>query len=457
MGYLIPMWPPIKCNPETSRRTLPRERLGLAFLIVVYFVICCVSSAFTSQLYSAFNLFYDSTRLPSAALVVAVFAAVLLLFLTFSEFSFGYFVGFYFSSMVVGYLWFNFFSDLDYNRVLAGLSAAISLVVFLLPALGISSPIRQIFTMSPRAFERLLMLVLLLCLVTGAVGAGYNFKFVLPAEVSNLRGDPFPRNLNYLIAITSSALLPFLFACFVERKDHWRAGAVLVVLLLYYPVAETKTTLFTPAWLVFMVLLSRIFAARQAVVVSLLLPMLAGVGLIILLMNDVVSSSAAVSYFYTVNFRVIAIPSIAMDIYNDFFSRHEVTHFCQIRLLKLIIGCPYQDQLSVVMLNNYPFGGNFNASLFATEGIASLGSLFAPVSVFAAGLVVALGNRLSAGLPPSFILVSSAVLPQTLLNVPLSTVLLTHGAGLLFLLWYITPRGMFEQNAGRTLKVVEGR
>lgn len=47
---------------------------------------------------------------------------------------------------------------------------------------------------------------------------------------------------------------------------------------------------------------------------------------------------------------------------------------------------------------------------------------------------------------PRFILASSAIVPQILLNVPLSTVLLTHGLGLLFLLWYITPRGIFEPN-----------
>jgi hypothetical protein len=201
-----------------------------------------------------------------------------------------------------------------------------------------------------------------------------------------------------------------------------------------------------------MVVLSRIFAARIAVVLSLLLPALAGVVLIVLLKNDVVSSDVAVPYFYTVNFRMIAIPSIAMDIYNDFFSRHELTYFCQIQVLKSIISCPYQDQLSVVMLNNYPVGGNFNASLFATEGIASVGLLLAPVSVFAGGLIVALANRLSAGLPPSFVLVSGAILAQILLNVPLSTVLLSHGAGILFLLWYITPRGMFEPWDGANVK-----
>jgi hypothetical protein len=97
------------------------------------------------------------------------------------------------------------------------------------------------------------------------------------------------------------------------------------------------------------------------------------------------------------------------------------------------------------MFNNYPYGGNFNASLFATEGVASVGLLLAPVSALVCGLVVALGNRLSAGLPPSFILVSGAILAQIMLNVPLTTVLLSHGAGLLFLLWYITPRSMFQE------------
>ena len=59
---------------------------------------------------------------------------------------------------------------------------------------------------------------------------------------------------------------------------------------------------------------------------------------------------------------------------------------------------------------------------------------------------MALVNRLSAGLPPRFILISGAIIPQVLLNVPLTTTLLTNGAGILFLLWYVTPRAMFEQN-----------
>jgi hypothetical protein len=73
------------------------------------------------------------------------------------------------------------------------------------------------------------------------------------------------------------------------------------------------------------------------------------------------------------------------------------------------------------------------------------------VAVFVCGLVIALANRLSAGLPPRFILLSGAILAQILLNVPLTITLLTHGAALMFLLWYVTPRTMFEQDAGKPI------
>jgi hypothetical protein len=241
--------------------------------------------------------------------------------------------------------------------------------------------------------------------------------------------------------MTASALLPFAFAGFVARKAWWRAGAILLLLLLFYPITLSKLALFSPLWLVAILLLSRIFETRFAVVLSLLLPMLAGLVLIGLFNGN------AASFFSVVNFRTFAVPSVAMDVYSDFFSTHDLTHFCQISVLRPLMQCPYHQQLSLLMQDAYRLG-NFNGSLFATEGIASVGILFAPVAVLLCGLVIALGNRASAGLPAGFILVSAALLPQIFLNVPLTIVLVTHGAGLLFLLWYITPRAIFEQGDG---------
>jgi hypothetical protein len=422
-----------------------RERILLGALICFHIVAWCVSLVYVAAYRlpiefdpSSFHIFYEPSRLHIAVLVILTFSVLSLVFVV-SNFSFGYFVGFYFYTMVLGYLWIGCFSDLNYDHRLAGLSAAASATAFLLPALFIVSPLRQAFVLSAAAFDMMLTFILAFAVVVVMVGAGYNFRLVGILDIYELREKMgTPTILNYLLGMTSSALLPFAFAGFAARKAYGRAGAVLLLLLFFYPITFTKTALFSPAWLVCMLLLSKLTEARIAVVLSLLVPILVGLIVIALLKQD------GALYFTFVNLRIGAIPSVAMDVYHHFFSTNDSTYFCQISILKPVLPCPYPDQLSLVMERAYKLG-NFNASLFATEGVASVGALFAPVAVFACGLVIALGNRLSAGLPAGFILLSGAVLPQVLLNVPLTTVLLTHGGGLLFLLWYITPRAIFEK------------
>lgn len=417
-------------------RHLNQMRLGLAVLLCIHSIVCCVSLVYRSP-YQEFHIFYDEARFYDAVGAVAAFALSSSLFIL-ADFSFGYFVGFYFYSMILSYLWISTFSDLQYNHQISELSAAISAVAFLLPALFISSPMKKTFTMTEKAFERLLTLILLLAVVTIALGAVYNFRIIAIGEIYNFRNElRFPRLLNYLIGITSNALLPFAFASFVMRNAWWRAGAALVLLLSFYPITLSKLSFFAPAWLVAVTLLSIVSKPRPAAILSLLLPLLAGVALIMFLPKH------AFPYFQLVNLRMVAIPAVAMDVYSDFFAKHDLTYFCQISFTKLFFSCPYQEPLSIVMEKAYGLG-NFNASLFATEGIASVGPWLAPFSTFICGLVIALGNRVSAGLSPRFILISGALFPQILLNVPLTVTLLTNGAAVLFLLWYVTPRTMFE-------------
>ena len=430
-----------------------RERVRLLLLICVHILVCCATFVVVARydyilgsnpptVYvfhpPNFHIFYDPIRLYVAVPLMAAFAVISFLFVI-ARFSFGYFAGFYLYMMMLGYLWLDCFSDLSYDHALAGLSAAASIIAFLLPTLFISSPLRRGFTLSTRAFDRLLILFLLLGVLTIGVGAIYSFRIVALADMYHFRDKiSAPPVVNYFVAMISNALLPFAFAGSIARKAYWQAAAVLLILPLFYPITLTKVAFFTPIWLVAMLLLSRIFAGRAAVVVSLLAPAVAGLILLLLF------KSSAAFFFYTINFRLVTIPSLAMDIYNDFFSRHDLTYFCQISVLKPVTHCPYQEQLSVLMEQVYGLG-NYNASSFATEGIASVGPLFAPVTALIYGLVVGLGNRLSAGLPASFILISGSIFPQILLNVPLSTAFLTHGMGIMFLLWYLTPRAIFER------------
>lgn len=416
-----------------------RIKPGPAFLICLHIAACCVSLVYVSDYYPNFHIFFEESRLYQAALAVILVALLTPLF-TFARFSFGYFAGFYLYTVILGFIWLNCFSEFRYDHDVAGLSAVASIVAFLLPALFINSPFEQRYVVPPRAFEHLLTAILILAGLTIIIGSTYNFRTVGMTHIYQFRNElEFPKFLNYLIGMTSTVLLPFAFASFLMSGNRWRSAASLLMLILFYPITLSKLALFTPAWLVTIALLSKFLEARTTVVLSLFLPIFAGLVLLALLGHG----SDFFLFFGTVNFRMIAIPSSAIDFYNDFFSKHYLTYFCQISLLKPVMDCPYDDPLSIIMQKNYALG-NLNASLFATEGIASMGVFFAPVSAFLGGLVIALGNRASAGLPARFILISSAVVPQGLLNVPLSTALLTNGVAVLFLLWYVTPRTFFE-------------
>jgi hypothetical protein len=394
-------------------------------------------------IYSEFHIYFHPAALPRAVFVVSAFAAISALF-AFAHFSFGYFIAFYSYIMVAGYLWLNSFSELSYNHALAGLSAAASALSFLLPALFIFSPIRQLYGLSPRAVDRLLNIILLVAIATIAVGAHYNFRIVSIGKIYNYRDElALPTILSYLIGLTSNALLPFAFACLVLRKQFWRAGFAVLLMLLFYPITLAKLALFTPVWLVALTLVSKFINSKTTVVLSLLVPMSVGIVLFMLYRNDMMPYNPAITYFGLVNFRMVAIPSLALDYYNYFFATHDLTYFCQMRVLKLLVSCPYQEPLAVVIYKFFGIGGYFNASMFATEGIASVGPLFSPFAAFGCGLIIALANRLSAGLPSRFILISGGVLSQAFLNVPFSTVMLSHGAGVMFLLWYVTPREIF--------------
>jgi hypothetical protein len=434
---------------RAGKLPLIQGNLRLGALILLHAVVCCLSlirlADFTRPIAfhpALFHLFYDPDRWHVAAAVVAGYTIVSLLFLV-ARFSFGFFVGFYFYTMILGYLWLSCFSDMNYDHLPAGLSAVVSSIAFLLPALFISSPIRQVYALSEPAFDRVLMAILLVGCAAIGLAASYNFRLVAIEDIYQFRDKlESPTILNYVIGILSSALLPFAFAGFAVRKAWWGAGTVLVLLLLLYPITLSKLALLTPLWLVAMLLASKLFEARIVVVLSLVGPLAS-----VLILTGLFGSKVAL-LLSTINHRMVAVPSIAMEAYSDFFSKHEVTYFCQISFLKHLVPCPYHEPLAIVMAQAYNMG-NLNASLFATEGIASVGLWLAPASVFVCGLVIAFGNRVSADLPPNFVLTSGAIIPQILLNVPLTITMLSHGAAFLFVLWYVTPRSLFQPEASK--------
>ena len=432
----------------------------LTALIFLHVFASLASLVYVAELYGYIGfLRFDEGRLPGAAMIVVPFSIISALFV-FSRFSFGYFLGFYFYTMVLGYIWLASFAESFSDNALALASATTSIIAFLVPALFITRPLKPFVALTDQALDFLLGAILAVSAITIAVGALYNFRLVGIDAIYQFRGQlEFPVVLRYGIGIASNSLLPFAYASYLSRRSPLGAAATLLLLLAFYPITLTKSTLFAPIWLLLLTLLTASFTSRASVILSLLLPTSFGLLLVLIFKSGIVPYGVFITYFSMINFRMVAFPSIAFEVYNHFFSAHDLTRFCQIQFLKPLVSCPYGEPLSVLMEKNYQLG-NLNASLFATEGVASVGTKFAPITALACGFAIAVANRISSRLPARFIVLSSGLVVPVFVNVPFTTTLLSNGAAVLFLLWYIMPRCTPHQhqnspiqqaNAGRSL------
>ncbi len=412
-------------------------RLGLGAALMVFFALFFFSLFKNAQIQrETFHVGFDPERLGMIWIPVALTIAIGTVFLV-AEFSFGYMVGFYLFAMMAGYFWLNTFSTLAYDHDTALLCAVASIAVFLLPVLTIRkgpnwlTRLPALPAIAPEAILGLAACVL-------AINALYGFHFAALGDMERVRGTiTRPAILNYLIGNVIGALIPFAFACFLLQQRWVMVAAVCAVSLLYYPITLSKMPLLVPAFLCLIALASRWLPARSSVIVSLLAPLCIALAPVVGRdWNEV--GRLGTEVFSVLSFRFLAVPAVNLDHYYAFFAVHPQTWFCQIGLLKPFMACPYGKQLGLVLADAYDLG-NLNGSMFATEGVASVGLLYAPLMAALCGILIGLGNVASAGLPPRFVLISGAIIAVALRDVPLSVMILTNGYGLLLLLWLFAP------------------
>jgi hypothetical protein len=375
----------------------------------------------------------------SAVGATLLLAALIPLF-ALARFSFGYIVGVAFYSLIAGFIWLTYFVGPAYDDVRARWSAAASLLLFLLPVLFQTARLPPAIVLSLMTMNRLLVLALGIAIAVLVWNSYYGFALVGIQEADQLRtAFERPTLLRYLTPALIGAVLPFAFAYFACQRRYIMAACSILLIVGFYPVLLNKTVLFAVVWLPFLFLLFRKFEPKRAAILALLIPMTVG-----LIGNIAAPSSEATFYLYGLtNRRMFAYPAIALDRYSDFFSSHELTHFCQISLIRAIRGCPYAYQLGAEMAERYHMG-SLNASLFATEGIASVGPVWAPVSALVCGLILSVANSISARLSPALIAASSGLVVQALINVPLSAAFLSNGLFVLLLLWAVSPDPMVD-------------
>jgi hypothetical protein len=411
-----------------------------AFLGAACLLALCISLIVVAgDVRPVFHISYNGSSAAPAFLSVALFGLIAAA-LSGRPFSFGYFVGYYMLAVTCGYLWLSYFTPLAYDHSAARWSAVISCVLFFLTAtIPLKSSGLKIPTLSAVQMDTLVKCLIALVLAIAIRSAFTGLHFVGLFADDLLRSElNHPSWMNYADSIALSCLIPFAFAWLTHRRSYWTAALCLVIELSFYPSTINKTALIAPFWLIFIFLLARVAEPRLATILSLLLPLSAG------LLAMLVDPSRPELVFRVINFRMLAIPASGLDHYYHYFSTHPLTHFCQISPIAKLFSCALPDQLGPLMAQEYSIG-NYNASLLAVEGMASVGIYLAPLAAAFCGLLMTCGNLASRGIAPSFVLLSSSVLVVMMMNVPLSVAMVTHGGIILFCLWSITPRPIEAQ------------
>jgi hypothetical protein len=421
------------CGPSAWR-----SAAGAALLLALFLALNCRSMAAVLH-----NSYPGHPNFWSAVGATLLLAALIPLF-ALARFSFGYIVGIAFFGLIAGFIWLTYFVGPAYDVVRARWSAAASLLLFLLPMLFQRTRLPPAIVLSRSTMNRLLVLALGIAIAVLAWNSHYGFALVGILEADQLRSTfERPAVLSYLTAALIGAVLPFAFAYFACQRRYAMAALSILLIVCFYPVQLNKTVLLAVVWLPFLFLLFRTFEPKRAAVLVLLIPMAVGLTVYVALPEGNPMERLAAYMFGFANYRLFAFPSLALDRYSDFFASHQLTHFCQIGIIRAIKGCPYAYQLGAEMAARYHMG-NLNASLFATEGIASVGPIWAPASALVCGFVLSVGNSISARLSPCLIAVSSGLVVQALINVPLSAAFLSNGLFVLLLLWAVTPEPVVD-------------
>ena len=408
-------------------------------LLVALVIITCFSM--TVVLHSSTPAHPEFWHAVAVAIVLCAFIPLFVK----ARFSFGYFAGISFYSMIIGFFWASYFTVQDYDHVLARWSALASLLLFLLPALFQTRPLPRLLTLSPQAMRLTMPGLLVVSAGILALAATYGVALVGLSQSEQFRSAfTRPAILNYLIGWTIGAVLPFAFAYFAWHRRYGLAAAALLLIWGSYPIVLNKSVVFGGVWLLYLFAMFALFEPKRATVYSLLILMLPGIVFYHVIENGWIDPEGTLGHalrfvYGNVNIRLFGYPVLAMNNYSDFFTHHPLTHFCQIGIIRAHYGCPYPFQLGAAMAEAYDMG-SMNGSLFATEGIASVGLAWAPLSALVCGLIVSLGNSASSRLPAPVMATSAGfAVQQALLNAPLSVCLLSNGLLVLWALWAISP------------------
>lgn len=239
----------------------------------------------------------------------------------------------------------------------------------------------------------------------------------------------------YSIMWLNYSLLPFYLAKGIIEKNYIALAIVLIGCLLIYMATGAKAAILMPIIIYIMHSirgLNRVFLFKLLVGLCIII-------LCITLAKDIPLVRWALAILLI---RVLAVGGWTITTYYEYFTTYGYTYYTHISPIKALTDAYPYGQYSLGQVIGIEYSGsaeaNWNANFWASDAIAALGIPGIPVVTIALSIVFYLINKISNNFSSNFISLWLSGFWLALLNIPLSTALLSGGGLMTIVLLWIT-------------------
>jgi hypothetical protein len=306
-----------------------------------------------------------------------------------------------------------------------------------------------------KAIDLSLGLLTIATIILIVIGNIEHMRLVSFADVYELRFDsaaaPSNHLVNYLISWTSYCFIPYFFARGIINKKVLHLGLGLVGSLVLYMATGAKASLLLLPMTICVVALWKSgpgFLSRM---------LLALVGLIFILVILLPDDGLFLWVKSIILVRIIGSSGWVASKYFEYFDFNGYTYYTHIGPVNSIFSSyPYGDYLLGQIIGMEYVGSaeaNFNASFWASDGFAAAGVWGILIITIPVVLVLYLVNRCAVGFQSRFTVAWCTGFFVAMLNMPLSTALLSGGGIIILLCSWRISRGQMQLESKKNSKI----
>lgn len=265
---------------------------------------------------------------------------------------------------------------------------------------------------------------------------GFDDVYDLRFETNELDTGPL---VDYFVSWLSYCFLPYYLARgIIDKRMRDVLLAITAALLIYMSTGAKAMILMPPIMLIMHGLLN----ARER-----LLPMLLAVLTAALLFVTEFLPDDGIGFWVKFVFllRTMCAGGWANFVYYDYFTQNGLTYYSHIGVVNNLTGAYPYGKYSLGQTIGIEYSGselaNYNANFWASDGFAALGLVGIPVVTVAVLAMFYIINRISSRYSAHFVALWLSGFWLGLLNLPLTTALVSAGGALtLMLLWFTAQR-----------------